>query len=192
MADLIIPFADVMLDIETLSVHPNNSVVLSIGAVKFRLFETGPLIGSSRLWVLDIHSQILTRDISLGTLKFWREQPYGASEHWSRDRIHERVQPEIALGELAAYFPPNARVWAHGVCFDIGNIESLGAVAWSYNAVRDCRTIVNSFAQHRTRPADLVGTAHNPVHDCVHQVWSLWEHWPEPLDPLPHTNAESY
>ncbi len=74
---------DVMIDIETLSTHPHNAVVLSVAAVSFELHRAAPQIFDSRLCVLDIHEQIAEgREISYDAMKFWREQSPKARAHW--------------------------------------------------------------------------------------------------------------
>lgn len=169
---------EIMLDIETLSTA-NNAVVLSIGALGFQIEKEAPKVIASRLWVLDLHSQIAAgRDISAGTMKFWREQTKSARAHWAEDKPQDVTEVLVSLGG----FIGESLVWANGSCFDIGILTSLHeqwsmGVPWKYNAVRDARTIYKATPKLRDRPTDLnLGPEHDPVADCISQVWGLWEH----------------
>jgi hypothetical protein len=178
----------VMIDIETLSTHPSNAVVLSIGAVKFALRKQRPMFLGPKhfLTVLELHSQIAAgREISAETQKFWREQSPDARKHWTDtppERVHEGL---IALGNFIG--DPELPVWANGICFDIGNLDSLyrtflpdKGVPWKYNSTRDARTVYRALPEVCTIPDGALTTiAHDPVADCYNQIWGLWQHWPQ-------------
>lgn len=182
---------DVMLDLETLGLK-NNAVVLSFAAVAFKLYEEQPEIHNRKTWVLNLRSQFAKgRTTSDSTLQFWRDQPSAARAHWERGTP---MSVELALQQLGDFFPlgGNHIVWANGIVFDIGIIESLYHdfdvdVPWRYNAPRDMRTLYRTFKEARTRPPSAKeGIAHHPEDDCVNQIWTLWEHWPkDDLDPTP-------
>jgi|SRR6185437_11888845 len=187
--------SDIMVDIETLSTHTSNAVILSVGAVKFDLFEDFPVFHDEKMWVLDAHEQIAAgRDVSQNTLKFWADQPPEAREHWAC--AVDRVPVHVFANEFREFCSLDSLIWAHGICFDINNIESLycnDTAPWRYNKVRDCRTIVNCCAERRQQPGNIHGSvvAHNPMSDCYAQIWSLWEHWPEALDIAPRQEPVS-
>ncbi len=177
---------NIMLDIETLSAHPTDAVVLSIGVMSFIMREAAPTMTGHGLWVLSLNEQIADgRDISAETLDFWAAQPPAAREHW---RNVEAIPVISALSRLTAFIQPNPKpdyppIWANGICFDIGNLESLYraysmSIPWRYNDVRDARTIYRVLPKLRERPpyADT-GTAHDPIADCNKQIWGLWERW---------------
>jgi len=179
-----------MLDIETLSTHPTNSVVLSIGVMSFLMREVAPTITGHSLWVLSLNEQIAEgRDISAETLDFWAEQPAAAKDHW---RHGEAIPVVTALSRLTAFIQPNPKpdyppIWANGICFDIGNLESLYRsysmpLPWKYNDPRDARTVYRVLPKLRERPpyVDTTGAMHDPIVDCTNQIWGLWEHWSFP------------
>jgi hypothetical protein len=176
---------DVMVDIETLGLKA-DAVVLSIAAVQFKLYDEGPLTFGRCTWVLDLNTQFgKCRSVNQGTLDFWSKQDAEARAHWA---LGKPMPVELALRGMAALVPENALVWANGIVFDIGILESLHEdfgepLPWRYNAPRDCRTIYRTLKEERSRPpkyvlGDGLGPAHNPESDCMHQIWSLWEHWP--------------
>jgi hypothetical protein len=179
----------IMVDIETLSTHPFNAAVLSIGAVRFAMKKDAPvIIGTPYLSVLDLNAQIAAgREVSNDTIKFWRDQTPEARKHWA-DGTPMRVND--ALHSFYEFYggskDPDLPIWANGICFDIGNLESLyrqffppNRIPWKYNATRDARTMYRAIPELRSRPPSAMGGAdHDPVVDCRNQVWGLWEHWP--------------
>jgi 3' exoribonuclease, RNase T-like len=182
---------DVMVDIETLGLA-SNAVVLSFAAVKFKLYDEKPMIDKRHTWVLNLRSQFgKGRTTTYSTLEFWRDQPAAARAHWE---LGDPMSVELALQQFGDLFPREEEhlIWANGIIFDIGILESLHRdfnvdVPWRYNAPRDMRTIIRTLSDTRKRPPSAeLGIAHHPEDDCVHQIWSLWEHWPKgDLDPTP-------
>jgi hypothetical protein len=69
---------DVMIDIETMSLHPHKALILSIGMIEFSpSTEKAPYIGERSRLVLDIASQLL----------IGRHVDAGASSHATRPSI---------------------------------------------------------------------------------------------------------
>jgi 3' exoribonuclease, RNase T-like len=172
-----------MVDIESMSVHPSNALVLSLGVVGFEIKDEGPVFGKRYDWVFDLPAQLrMGRGVDPDTQAFWAKQPFEAAAHWMNSA--GAVPIARALNEIAECLIQYETVWANGIVFDIGNLETLFrstqiAVPWRYNAVRDARTIYRSFTKLRLRPVDLdIGPQHHPVTDCISQIWGLWEHWP--------------
>ena len=182
---------DVMLDLETLGLK-NNAVVLSFAAVGFQLYEEKPEIQKRQTWILNLRSQFAKgRTTSDTTLSWWGNQTKAARAHWE---LGTPMSVELALQQLGDFFPMNQEhiVWANGIVFDIGIIESLYhdfdvPVPWGYRAPRDMRTLCRALSDSRVRPPSAKEViAHHPEDDCVHQIWTLWEHWPKgELDPTP-------
>jgi hypothetical protein len=117
-------------------------------------------------------------------LKFWHDQPDEAKAHWANANPTTHLSDAlVGLNGMVG----ETDVWANGVCFDIGNIESLcrqqsTPIPWRYNSVRDARTIYRELPQLRERPTNLnLGPSHDPLTDCITQIWGLWEHLPLPL-----------
>ena len=170
----------IMVDIETLSTHTSNSVVLSVGAVEFQLGDDRPTIHMGHEWVLPIGPQIaLGREISQGTLDFWKRQPREAIAAWAEA---ETTPIERFLDAFKVFLEDRGpyELWAHGVCFDMGNIEGLyqqyGAKApWPYDSVRDARTISRLFPARLglDGPAGVL-VPHMPLADCTMQIHDLW------------------
>lgn len=173
---------DLMIDIETMSLHHSNALVLSVGALPFTLKEAGPQFGTPCIWVLDLVSQIAAgREVSKDTAAFWaKPENATASNHW---RTGSSVQIAQFCNELTKLYSSECAggsVWANGIVFDIGNILSLlelvdFKVPWKYNAVQDARTFYK-LDTVRQVPNDVEDTlAHHPLGDCKAQVWRLWE-----------------
>jgi hypothetical protein len=175
---------NIMLDIETLGLD-STAVVLSIGVTKFTLNEAAPLIGDSMLWTPNLAEQFAKgRNVNHSTLDFWRKQPDAAKASWLYPSKPEPVH--TALTELSQFISSDYEVmmWANGITFDFGIMASLYhdfeiQVPWKYNAVRDARTIYRVLPKIRTRPeGSEQGPEHDPVADCIFQIWNLWGHWP--------------
>ena len=193
-----------MVDVETMSTHNLNALILSVGAVRFALSPgdqgTGPAqslryvssLGvaphvddvlptwwDGRLWVLDVGEQLLLgRRVDPDTQKWWAEQSDEARRHW---RYPEDAPVSVAqfCTEFYAYVQGCEELWANGVVFDVGNLASLwpGGPPWKYNCVRDARTVYRCpAANQRTElPRPEGEVRHDPVADCVEQVRRLWE-----------------
>lgn len=185
-------FKDIMLDIETASSHPNNAVVVSIGLVGFDGMRSGvgPTIGDSCIICPSIREQLANgRQVDAATMKWWSEQTPAARSHWvESDRIMSLSETLAAVRRITE----GRRVWAHGITFDIGNLESLfrqGGLEppWVYNGMRDARTIYRLLPVWRApiglHPRLQQAVAHHPVGDCVKQIYDLWTRWPrEPAE----------
>lgn len=166
-----------MLDIETLSTQP-DAVVLSIGAAQFQLspaFEDGPRFGNKVIILPNLREQIdLARHVDMGTVHWWNRLPPTARAHWSAN------YPEHCLDEsyklLNDIMAGSETIWAHGTDFDIGVLRTLfKSTPWKYNSVRDARTIYRTIKKVRSMPSDIKFVEHDPLDDCVHQIWRLWE-----------------
>lgn len=181
-------FKDVMLDMETASSHPNNAVVLSIGLVGFGDMRSGvgPSIGDSFMVCPSIRQQISDcRQVDPLTMKWWSQQAPGARSHWLDPSSIMKLDETLAA---VRRITEGRRVWAHGITFDIGNLESLfrqGGLEppWVYNGMRDARTIYRLVPERRkpigAQPRLQQAIAHHPVGDCIKQIYDLWTRWPQ-------------
>lgn len=186
-------FANLMLDIESMSLHPGRALILSLGAVPFDLTPDQPVLGPPLLLVFDVAEQLVEgRVVDRGTQAFWSRQPRDASAHFV-DPLFEGHGQIIAarcslhdlhrrLSNFAAdHCLPGYEVYSQGIAFDIPNLA--GAMAddghdtpWHYAHVVDCRTLRRKLPKRRELPKiDLPAAAHDPVHDCMKQILALWE-----------------
>ena len=173
---------DVMLDIETLSTRP-DALVLSIGAMLFSCDAVdGPVFGPSFFVVPSLLEQVMIgRHVDQKTQEFWQKQPREASDHWAGPNVVSQMVREALLG-LTEFVKDRPRVWANGIVFDIGILESLYRSQlmeppWKYNAPRDARTFYDTNESMRPKlpvEADLI--PHHPIADCRLQINRLWEH----------------
>lgn len=189
-------YDDVMLDIETLATHTSMSPMLSFALVPFKMVGERIDFGPRHLVILELSDQIAEgRVIDPATQKWWGRQTKAAREHWANPDYRltsgTLIRANVNTIDLARIWSmmgmtSTARVWANGIVFDVGNMENyIGMnVPWGYNAARDMRTVYRHLPKKRERPApseaDVVG--HDPISDCVQQIWSLWEVWPN-FDP---------
>lgn len=179
--------SDVMLDIETMDTHVSRSVIISLAAVRFKLEEHEPTIEKEGLFLpFDVRDQLIDgRIVSPKTQKWWSEQSAEARASALQDTAMPTYNALATLTRWCMTHPPVSIVWANGIVFDIGNLETLylenkAKAPWEYNATRDARTIYNVLPQQREMPLSVRENvvAHDPMSDCVRQVWRLWEHWP--------------
>ena len=187
------PFPCLMADIESMSLHAGNAFLISLGLIPFRLTPAKPLFGTPTLLVFDVMEQLLsTRHIDEGTRKFWRDQPQKARDHFTNpDYVgFGGVRPQhCALADLAfaidtvlrARCEPKAEIYSQGIAFDLSNLSAAMTDAghkapWQYWAATDARTLRRKLPKRRTAPKlDIAGAPHDPVFDCVKQIWGLWE-----------------
>lgn len=187
-------FDALMTDIESLSLHPGQAFMLSLGIVPFRLTPEAPIMGPPLLLVFDPIEQLLgQRRIDDGTRKFWRDQPAAAQAHF-RDPAyvgHGGVTPtHCGLGDIALHMAAmiadhcvaKPEVYSQGIVFDLGNIGSAMIDAgqktpWEYWAATDCRSLRRKLPKRRQGPTLTAtdGASHDPVFDSVKQIWALWE-----------------
>jgi hypothetical protein len=81
-------------------------------------------------------------------------------------------------------FVGDREVWAHGIGFDVTNVETLFEdagvkVSWKYNNVWDERTIVRRNGKMRDAPTEVKKglVLHRPEDDNVLAILNLWEHY---------------
>jgi hypothetical protein len=181
-------FDDVMIDIETMSLHPHRALILSVGLLEFNAADIDGLkIGSRSLLVLDLASQLsFGRVVDNSTQDWWSKQSDEASAHWLNSTV--RYAPAEVIDLIRQWCHGRERIWANGTQFDLSNIiglaEDVGVARdamWHYQAPRDMRTFVKETNATRLVPIgdalDIPHTPHHPVHDCVVQAWQVWSHY---------------
>lgn len=179
-------FDDVMIDIETMSLHPHRALILSIGMVQFNPSDEHLRIGHHDLLLPSIEQQLaLGRHVDRKTQEFWRSQPNEAQRHWLNYQ-GERMSAYAVLQAVRGFVKGHARVWAKGPQFDLSNLlglaEDIGSEdeLWHYRAPRDVRTLIEHVNWGRSDPnfqPPFKLVQHEPVSDCIHQAMQVWEHW---------------
>lgn len=178
----------VMVDIETMSTHTSEALILSVAAVSFSLDSKSALISpNSFLEVLDMNEQIIAgRLIDPKTQHWWRHQSSEARAHWASTDI-TRISMSVFCKLFTDYLRSvgdydQVEIWANGIAFDVSNLahvfNSIGLQEpWKYNLVRDSRTIYQ-LPELRTSSGPKNPIKHDPLADCVVQISRLWNHLP--------------
>jgi 3' exoribonuclease, RNase T-like len=157
--------SDFMIDIETLSVS-TNATILTIAAQSFDPLGEGHF-DKHYYARISLESQE-DRHIDDETVEWWSTQPPESVEEALGDG--NRIDLSTALSELADVLWLSKRVWFNGPCFDAKILEhayqSYGkSTPWAYYEVRDARTV---YGLHPT----LVKTppSHHALEDCRRQI----------------------
>ena len=162
-----------MIDCETLGLTP-GCAILSIGAIVFDPDDSSVLYDDSatlRLKVDLLSSVMAGMTIEPATLDWWSNQ--SAEARVALDLGVPRSLRD-ALLDLHGFYTANScmRVWANGPMADIAWLEEayrrIGvAPPWSYNVVRDFRTVWElGGLEDRTEP----GVAHDALDDARAQA----------------------
>jgi exodeoxyribonuclease VIII len=168
---------NVMVDLETLG-NGNNSVIISIGAVKFDVL-TG--VSEDTFYVVvDPSSCVATGlEMDASTVVWWMSQTEDARAVFNDQT---RVTLEEALQRFSAWYPEGAALWGNGASFDntiLANAYRKVGVEqpWKFWDDRCYRTLKNMspplFHQR-------MGTHHNALDDAIFQA----EHAVKILDAL--------
>lgn len=167
---------ELMVDIETLSVHP-DAIVLSIGAVAFD--PASGLAPAAFESTLD-RTQQVSRRIDPATVAWWIRQ---AEENPGAALVFDEPRPEpvfAALQRLTDYYhkwcDEDSGVWANGPDFDLVILRSLYAdlgqqPPWKHTQHRCYRTL-RSFAREAGLHIDIAPNQlkHNARSDADYQA----------------------
>jgi hypothetical protein len=187
-------FAHAMIDIETMSTHPSNALILSCALLPFSPENREALmIGEPEHWRFLLLPQLIAgRQVDESTQKFWAEQPKEAQARLDAGKLVDIAEFHR---NLTAALEGVKHLWARGTVFDIGNLVTLfrqnGLMEpWNYNAPDDVRTITRHKAQTRDKDISEHGFVaeiipHDPVSDCIKQAHEVWEHYGSP-EPIAH------
>ena len=161
--------SDVMLDIETLSTT-NNSVVLSLGAVKFNPFTLQDPYEDLELRITIDDQSEMGRDISEATLEWWGKQPADVQE--AAFGTEGRISAVDACHALNKFLVGANKIWCQGPHFDICILESLFkdckvSTNWKYFNIMDSRT---AFTIHGDSREKGRGSLHNATEDSREQA----------------------
>jgi DNA polymerase III epsilon subunit-like protein len=167
--------SEIMLDIETLSTTP-NSVILTIGAIKFnRYHEIKDIKDLETFYVrIDQNScKKLNMDISEGTLSWWNLQPdeYKYEALLNKDRI----SIYDALKSLTNFIKNCKYIWANSPNFDCTILENAYKlcnleIPWKFYNLRDTRTV---YDLGNINLKSVGETQHHALYDCYNQIVAL-------------------
>ena len=164
---------DVMIDIESLSVAP-NATILTIGAIKFNRKGSLKSMEEYDSFYIRIDPQSC-EDIGChtdpDTVEWWQNQPseaiYEALEN------PDRVSIKSALTKLSEWFGDVEYVWANSPSFDCVILESAYSLCnmempWKFWVNRDCRTL---FDIANICKSDMPrNEKHHALYDCYRQI----------------------
>jgi hypothetical protein len=162
---------DIMLDLETLGTSA-NSVILSIGAVRFDAH--GSAIGETFYRRISIDSCLAHgMTVSGRTLLWWIGQSDDARMSIAGD---DGEDIEVVLKDLGEFIQEDDRVWGCGAAFDNALLtqayESVGLqVPWKYYNNRCYRTLKALYFAVE-RPA-FEGIKHHALDDALNQAKHL-------------------
>lgn len=164
--------ADLMIDIETLSILP-NAVVLTLGAVQFDPFDPVERFYTENYFKFDIDEQLeLGRDVNEDTVEWWGRQ----SEETRNEALSDEGRTTFSEYSpvLTKMVVGSKRIWAQGPVFDMGILENLyrqkkTPIPWQYYNVRDSRTLLQALGDTRNAGAK----AHNALEDCKEQIRAI-------------------
>lgn len=161
---------DVMIDLETWGTT-QGCAIRSIGAVAFDPKGSGAgakfysNVDDRSCWVAGLR-------IDPKTARWWEGQPEEAKAALLPDR---RSLSEVIHG-FRKFYEQNRfeHVWCQGASFDAPILEAAARAVnmwapWQYHKVRDTRTVYNLAGLDPSTIA-RVGTHHNAIDDCLHQV----------------------
>lgn len=163
---------NVMVDIETLGLHP-RAHVLSIAAVRFDP-ETGELGDELHLTLQGAEQEAIGRIKELSTIRWWLDQSDEAKKIFEQSAINDHT----ALVKFSQFLNENDKIWANGPDFDLVVLKTLyndlgSREPWHYYQPHCYRTFKSVFGQDLAFP-DLPGAVkHNALSDCKQQIANL-------------------
>lgn len=172
-------YEHIMIDNETLGTRA-DSVILSIGAVKFNLSDDQiDAQGFYGVVEIDSNHEYAPRNISGDTLKWWMQQGQAAKSVFAE----RKSTLDEVLHDLAGWVDhDNYQVWGNGSDFDIAMLtHAYGThkmpTPWKFWNTRCFRTIKNlpNTPPNKTPPT----VAHNALADALSQAQHLQQIWKE-------------
>jgi len=158
----------IMVDIETMGTS-SYSAIVSIAAVEFDI-NTGAT-GNTFYINIDLQSCL---DAGLKTdeetVQWWSNQ----SEKAKMMLNEEKVNLKEALLMFKRFCRNDCKIWGNSARFDLGILENAYQVTgikqpWQYYNERCVRTLVGFYPDIK-KNTPFVGTPHNAIDDCLHQI----------------------
>ena len=172
-------FADVMVDLETMSSRP-NAAIAAIGAVAFDMKNL--TLGETFYTTIDLEScEKLGLHFSASTVSWWMRQ----GDQARRDVLAgQQSNLSMAVADfsswLCQYCVPkkNLKIWGNGANFDPVIMESAyyaadEPVPWEFWGVRCFRTLKGLYPN--ITMDERKGTHHNALDDAVHQAEHIFK-----------------
>lgn len=173
-------YQDVMVDIETTGTQPNRSAMIQLAAVKFNLED------------FTVSPNFFNRSLSIPAWRYWDED---TREWWSKmpdvfSSIMQKAEdPAIVMRDFADWSiqinGPPLRFWAKPTTFDFMFVTSYlkdfkQPIPFDFREATD----MNSYLRGRYAPnpidrsdePKMSGTAHDAIHDSLHQIKVLFYH----------------
>jgi oligoribonuclease (3'-5' exoribonuclease) len=177
---MLLIYPDIMCDIETTGLSPDNSAIIQIAAVRFNLDEQA------------IDPETFDRCLSIPTKRYWDES---TREWWSRPKrsvlldIYSRMEPPVGVVQgfsdwaRAKQDNHSLRFWAKPISFDYAFISSYFREYDVYNPfdfreATDLRSYIKGLGRSSTYPeinVEFKGDAHNALMDSLNQINLLFE-----------------
>ena len=165
-----------MIDNETLGTTA-DSVILSIGAVKFDL-ASGQIDDEGFYVSISVDSNMeMGRRISEDTLMWWLKQPAAAQQVFFEPKETLRTALELLSDWIGT---DDYEVWSNGADFDIPMLAHAYAqhsikVPWKFWNARCFRTWKNLPGARSVKLSDAVGVKHNALADAFSQATAAAE-----------------
>lgn len=162
---------DAMADIETLGLG-KNSVILSIGAVKF---TAGGLFEEFHEYIDPDSCLNVGMEIDPSTVIWWMQQNEQARAQFNRPR---RLLQHV-LQDFREWLGDDCRIWGNGADMDVALLENAYnrckvRTPWRYNHVRCYRTM-KCLVPFAYVPQEEGEVEHNALHDAKSQARHLIE-----------------
>lgn len=166
--------SEVIIDIETLGTKA-NSVILTIGAIKFKRFEELKELSKYDTFYIRINTESCKKkglEVDKETVKWWNEQPklvrYESVFHPDRCNLEE------GLNLLSDFVKGSRCIWSQG-SFDsiiLNNAyEKCGIeIPWKFWEIRDSRTLFDVMQIDLKSIEYKNEEVHNALVDCYRQL----------------------
>ena len=163
---------DIMLDLETLSVRP-DATILTFGACKFSPYKQHEITDGIYFRVSVDEQITLGRHVDDNTVAWWGRQ----AEDVREEALGEgnRISLDEFARELNRFIVGCDNIWAQGPVFDIVILENLYRqlglpCPWQFWQIRDSRTLLSTHGDPRDR--NKAGL-HNALEDAVSQAQAV-------------------
>lgn len=164
-----------MIDLETLSVKPNASII-SIGAVKFDIDSCDSEIDLSDMFyqLVDLRESPKSLDIDASTIIWWMDQSDEARKKITGDLNSDNL--EHVLISFSEFFIGSNYLWGNGANFDNIILRNAYDVCgleapWKYYNDRCYRTIA---AMNKHIPKVEPTIPHHALYDALAQAKHLF------------------
>lgn len=165
---------EVMIDLETLSLRSNASILV-LAAIKFSRKDPEKNLSDMDIFYAKISKSSCEKigmHIDNNTLEWWKTQkPEIRNEIFSEPR--ENIKD--VLIRFSEWFKGCEKIWSHGATFDIPILAEAYslcglAVPWKFWNARDTRTLFDLTDINIWKIPDKDLHPHHALHDCYRQI----------------------